>query len=415
MSETIHPGMTAESVAAARELQTLEAGERAGGRIDVSHSDAEDGAPLVDSGTLPPVTVNIERTGELGPPPPLQGTQGDAKRNEIINRMRGQRAADQADAEAEGAEILAQQADPGLPYEVRPEVQQPNGKIKLTVRGRDIEIDPEELVALAQKSAAGDSYLDESRRVLDDAKRRSAEMLEAARAQADFEALKAEHPPVDSADLEALYDSIAYADPDEAKLKLAEAVQAKAREFAQAQSNQLEVERSKVALTKWVADNPELSRDDVAMGAVERRLFVHMIEDMSRLGFDVSQLKDNDAIANMHMRMRAGGHGVRPIGAIFDASKADYLAWRSGQTIPPPQVDQEPPQRPVPRQAAPRLEVTVNREARRANIPTQPPRSASPLRAPMIGEQPDTTQGERRSAAALQMQRQRRAARGGAV
>jgi hypothetical protein len=153
------------------------------------------------------------------------------------------------------------------------------------------------------------------------------------------------------------------------------------------------------------------------MAVCERRLYSHFVKDLTDVGFDVSQLPSNMDVAQMHMKMRAGGHKVRPIDQLFNQARDDYLAWRG---LPPKGAPARPnppappaPPAPRPRNGTPRVEVNVDRSARRAQIPTQPPHAASPHRVPMV-EEPARTNVESRTAAAQRMIEQRRRGRGAA-
>jgi hypothetical protein len=407
VSDNLHSGMDAADVALSKSLQEQSAADRnAGGRIDVMHADA-DSAPMADSLNAAPRRVDVvqlpaEPSGDYKEPS-LQGSKGDVTRDQIVNRMREQRENDRLDAIEEREEILRQAGIEGGPPDAPAE---PTGKVRLRVRGQQIDVDPEELLALAQKGSAGDSYLAESRRILDEAKQQAREMVEAAKVQAELDGLRSRQG-VSPQDLDEVYNTIAYSDPDEGKEALARVVNEKAAELTQQQAEAREIERSKQAMTAWVQQNEDLARDDIAMGAMQHRLFNYFREDWQRVGFDVRQLQSDDQVVSMHMKMRAGNHGVRPMSEIFDRAKDDFLAWRGGAR-PAPRANGSAPQRP--RQAEPRLEINVDRSARRAQIPTQA-RSSAPLRVPLT-EPMEVNQAERRQNVAQNMIAARRKGRG---
>jgi hypothetical protein len=108
-----------------------------------------------------------------------------------------------------------------------------------------------------------------------------------------------------------------------------------AEQKARVDRGRLEVERGKQQLAAFNAANPELVDDDMAMSAMERRLFIHFAEDLQKVGFDTSQLQSSADLANMHMRFRANGHAVRSLGQLFEAAKQDYLQWRGDQQPKP--------------------------------------------------------------------------------
>jgi hypothetical protein len=284
---------------------------------------------------------------------------------------------------------------------------QPSGKVRLIVRGEEIEVDADQLVALAQIGSAGESYLNEAKRVLSDAKQEAAALLAQVQGHPQPPLPQAMPAAQTPEDFQALYD-----EPDLGRQKLAEAVKSQAQAQVQAEREAAELARSKTVLAAFTRDNPQLSSDEAAMAVLERNVFKSFVEDLERVNFDMSQLQNNTEVATLHMKLRAAGHNVRSLDRIFDRAKADYLAWRGDgprpkQPAPPPENEQ-----PV-RRGEPRITVSVNREDRRRNIPTQPPRSAHPLRAPLLEQPIDATSVERRSQVAQNMIEQRRNARNG--
>jgi hypothetical protein len=414
--------MTADDIAAARALQEQSAADRsAGGRIDVMHGDA-DSAPLADGLNAPPRSVEIiqpppsEDRGFKEPLPPA--SKGDLDRASIVNRMREQRQADHEEALAEGDQIRRDAGidggfspdEPPPPLDPAPPPGQQNGKVRLKIRGTEIDVDPDMLLAMAQKAGAADSYLAEARAIRDQAKREAADMLEQASMKAELEALRDREIPTE---LDSALAEAQFGDPDQARRQLASSFDAAVRQQTQQDREKAELAKSQQTLTDWVTQNADISNDDFAMSSMQGRLFSEMREDLHRAGFDVSQLKSDDALANMHMRFRAGGHGVRALGEIFDKAAQDYRVWRGGapaRSVSRPNGARPPAPQPQPRQAEPRLEINVDRSQRRANIPTQA-RSSAPQRMPMIDE-PTSGQMERRQSVAEAMQQQRRRARG---
>jgi hypothetical protein len=86
---------------------------------------------------------------------------------DIVDQMRDKRAQDAIVSAEELDEIETirrlQNEDGGAPRDV----QQPSSKVRLTIRGQQIEVDPDQLLKLAQMNGAADSYLQEARSVLD--------------------------------------------------------------------------------------------------------------------------------------------------------------------------------------------------------------------------------------------------------
>jgi hypothetical protein len=208
--------------------------------------------------------------------------------------------------------------------------------------------------------------------------------------------------------LDAIYDQVAYEpDPDTAKQALAAAIDARAQERIAQQREAAEVKRSQEALIAWTQANPNLAADDTVMGILERNVHNQLAKDLVAAGYEPAQLNPS-TVAQLHMKMRAGGHNVRSIDQIFDAARSDYLTWRNGGVRPAPRTDESAPPR---REGAPRVEVNVNREERRRLIPTQPPRTANPLRQPLVAN-PEQSQNENRAAAFQKIAAARAAGRG---
>lgn len=167
----------------------------------------------------------------------------------------------------------------------------------------------------------------------------------------------------------------------------------------QADQEKAELARSQAVLAGFTRDNPTLAADGLAMVAMERGVFRRFVEDLSAVGFDVSTLKSNNDIAQMHLKMRANGHNVRSLRAIFADAQRE-LSGRNGATAPAPPPAPAVRSAQPPRPAPPRVQVTADREARRAAIPAQPPRSSAPMRNPAPPAAPERSTQEVRSAAA---------------
>jgi hypothetical protein len=397
---------TAEQVALNKEMQTLEASERGPLPTEFAPAiDIEHGTPQADPHAGPPAPLVIEHEAgddrPRGEPPPVGRSPGDEKRLAMQARFRQQRAEEAAEDAELAADAEALRRGEELPQPPNHDPVSPGDKIRLVVRGREIEVSPEDLIKLAQQSAAGDSYLAEARATLDQAKREAAAMLEGARRNAP--------PTVSPQDLDEIYDQVAYGDPDTAKEQLAAAIDAKAQERIQQGREVAELTHSQEVLAAFVRNNPELAADPIAMGAMEQQVFAAFGQDLAKAGYDVNQLRSSGDLSSLHMKMRAAGHPVRKIEDIFDAVKSDFLAWRRGVRPAAPPADDTPPA-PL-RQGAPRVVVNVDRNARRANIPTQPPRSASPQRQPLMAD-PERSQQENRAQAFQKIAAQRAKGRG---
>ena len=77
-------------------------------------------------------------------------------------RAKRQHDAIEAAQEADEIEAIRRATMDGAPTAV----PQPSGEVRLKIRGQDVKVDPEQILALAQKTAAGDDYLREARETL---------------------------------------------------------------------------------------------------------------------------------------------------------------------------------------------------------------------------------------------------------
>jgi hypothetical protein len=407
MTDALHAGASSDQIAAAKDLQSQAGGPaRAADFETAPHTHIEHGVPEADLVSEPPRARAPEERPTFADEPAVR-SPGDQKRVEMQARFRDHRAAQEAEEALEAAEIEAMRlADPNIGRD------EPTRRV--IVRGQVVDLTESELIAAAQKGLAADSYgneaLAEARAALDEVKRERA-ALEALRNGSPYQQTH-ELPPAfnqqaESGDqLDDLVHELQYGtDPTLAKEKLKGAI----ANQAQADRERVELERSKVALQTFTTKHQALSRDDVAMAVVERLVHQAFEADLRALNFDLSQFPNPQVRANLHLKMRANGHNVRPIGQIFERAKEDYERWRNGGPAPRPTEDGDT--QPL-RRGEPRVIVNVDRTERRKNIPTQPPRTASPLRAPQV-ETPDQSQLERRTNAAQQMIIDRRNARNG--
>jgi hypothetical protein len=392
-------GLDAEAIAAVRLAQEQAANDRPSPVIEHAPIPDGDGAPDADPYLDAPRARHADDSlrSDVRFDRPQQ-SRGDHTRDDINDRFRAQRQADAIESAEELDEIEAikrAQAE-AAPPDMVPRAE----KVRLTIRGKTIEVDPDQLLAMAQMNGSAQDYLREARATMDHAKAESARIIEQAQAQAR------NLTPLSQEDLEAVVNEAAYGDAEQATTMLANKLSA----ASQAAREKLEAERGQAALTEFLRENPQLANDEMAMAALETRLYSHFLDDLKRTNFPVDQLKDNNAIATIHMKMRADGKPVRGLKELFDAARDDYVGWRGGKRPAPPADDAPPPQ---PRMADPRITVNVNRDARRQNIPTQPPRSSSPMRNPEIMNTPDRTNIQARSDAAAKMIADRRAMRTG--
>lgn len=370
----------------------------------------EDGADAGDAGAADlPEQGRVEP--EAGERKTVQASPQDLKRAAIAARfkpgaepvpfdgdmtrpenMYGTAAAEQLEPEptAEGDAILgdAQQQEP----EPQPQM------ITRVVRGKNITKSLDEWLQLATKVDAADSYLEEGRSLLEDAK-----TLKATRAGQD-----AQHPerqsgaqddgqggdrqndPQHPEDLNGLVEQLQFGDPKEAARLLQEAIQREAGKIAtkvsdeghQARLFNNDLARSQKDLAAFKAANPDLDSDPIASIAIEKLMYEQYREDIVKLGVvDESQIpSDPRELANWHRFYKVNGHPVRNTPDLLNTAKEKLVAWRGGTSKPAPQRTQQPA----------RVEVNVNRDTRRAAIPLQPTRAVAPRRDAVANPQTKT-------------------------
>ena len=215
--------------------------------------------------------------------------------------------------------------------------------------------------------------------------------------------------------LHKLIETIQFGDPAEAETLLRDTI---AREVAaqagpqvqvQLQNDRLKTEaaRSNKALKDFTDQHPDVANDPRAAAAIERSIYDLQLEDLKGIGVDVTkiptpggrQLTPAD-IAQAHMWYRGEGYRIRTPEQMLDTAFTDFLTWKGTPATPTPPADPAPG-------AQPRVEVSIDRTARRAAIPQQPARSASPRPAPQPAPQPRD-----RSSAVQEMVARRNAPRG---
>lgn len=283
-----------------------------------------------------------------------------------------------------GTSPVGGQRDPALDRQTQ---QQPQ-KRKLTVRGQELELTDEEILARAAKVTAADSYLEEARTILEEAKTIRAERNSPSSRRpesqndtqddlnADDDTNRSQHP---EDDMEEVIESIQYRDPKEAARKLSEAIDKRADKKADERQLQRlmdnDLQKSQKALKDFMVANAELGSDKMTARAIEATLYDIYEEDIVKLGLvDADQIpKDAAGKANWHRFYRVHGHPVRTAAEALEEAKTRVLRWKGN---PAPSNGNEP--RPAPSKTQPR--VNVDRTERRMAIPNSPSRSVAPAK-----------------------------------
>jgi hypothetical protein len=404
------------------------------------HGAPDNVQPPVDDNTTP-----AELPADTSPPPEVVAQDEpagkpkrftDPKRNAIVARFRENRS---TEADEDAAEILAF-AHHGIPPELvsRPRAVEPEPepdpvvedtppadapvkRTKVIVRGREMELSDEELLAHAQKSLAADDYLGEAKGKLDEVN----QLLRDTRTRAAPgptphtpapQAGERTDQPTDTPvehparkPMSKVVELLQFGDPEEAAAELDRSIDERAAQRSsqalQRERLRNETTRSHRFLQEFATEHPDLAQDSYASAAMEKRLFELQREDLVKLaksfGKDESVVPTSPAaIAQWHLYYRTEGHPVRDVPNLLKQTRDDFVSWR----------DKGKPakEEPAPKPAAPRVEVVVDRSARRATIPQQPSRTVTPK--PDAAVTPPAPRD--RSAIVAQMQRQRAKNRG---
>lgn len=284
-----------------------------------------------------------------------------------------------------GREQEPEQVEPEPKPQAR-EQQQPEKKYTIKVRGKDVALTESELLERASKVEAADSYLEESRDLLEQArgaKRNSAERTgedshrPESRTSTQDDDLNAANATEDGQrpdPLEQAIEEIQFGDPKEAASKIRQVIAKVSDDSAdQRQMNRLlqkDALTSVNAIKAFKDQNPELDAD--AERWIENKLYDLQRAEIVSLGVvDADKIpKDTKALARWHQFYRVNGANVSDQAKLLDEAKGRLDKWRG--VSPKPAAQQQ-------RREAPRVEVNVDRNARRASIPNQPSRPSAPV------------------------------------
>jgi len=317
-----------------------------------------------------------------------------------------------ADAEPEPEPEPAPQANNDPEPEPAP-AKQPR-MITLKVRGKDVTKSEEEWLADAAKVTAADSYLEEGRQLLENARTIRKEQRE--RDPADphrpedrnntqddlsdtVDPIDPQHP---ADELEAAIEEVRYGvDSKEAAEKLRKAIaKTSAKTLSDQQLQGLisqDNAKSKTALKNFIESNVDLANDENAVSVMQNTIFRIQRDELLKAGFDETQIpKDNDGLAKFHQLSRVHGHAVSTQEQMLESAKSRFVQWKGGSKQPVQETRKQ--------SASPRVEVTVDRDARRANLPNQPTRTMAP---PQTRQQNQPAQARDRSSIIANMRKGR--------
>lgn len=421
--------------ALSKEQQLAEAKARAEGGADPAADIAAldtvdaDGAPL-DPGTDRRAAPADPAAPERQQPP----TRGpfDRRRADIVSRFRTERV---TEADAARDDISDFQRS-GLPPEFEPIAQPridaaaeddqpepeapapaepaPPPKVKLKVNGVEREATIDEIIALAQRAAASDDILGDAKKLRDelgaivtDARttvRRpdqpghhagEAPGHHAGGAEAQPEpAPAADQSPNQDDEIDALLEELAFGtDREKARTLLSNVVERRAATVAErVVENTLANDalrdqgaRGQQALVDFLGDakNADIATDPMARAAIEVKMYEQQRADIVALGIDPDQLPTAHGgkptpgdIAQAHLWYRSKRFKVSSVQDMLTNAVKDFRDWKGTKPLA---ADPAPPPAPA---AAPRVDITVDRAARRQSAPLQPARTAVPQRQP---------------------------------
>lgn len=306
-----------------------------------------------------------------------------------------------ADPEA-GATVVGERVDPD-PVEQRKAEPQ---KKKLIIRGKEIWLTDAEILARASQVEAADTYLQESKDLLAEARdiRNSAKRAgqdpqhpeDHTGAQDDELNLETNQDRQHPDELEQAIEEIQFGDPKDAAAKIRKVISrasdesADKRQLTRLIDNDLAF--SQKSLKEFMDQNPDLAKDEVANVVLEKTMYDIYREDITKLGIDPAQIpKNNNELANWHRFYRVNGSAVRTTPEALKEAKTRFDKWRGVSTNQP--ADQQ--------RSKPRIDVNVDRTARREAIQSQPTRAVAPRpdatrQAPTTKSRSDIVMGMRK-------------------
>lgn len=333
----------------------------------------------------------------------------DTRRNEIAARFRKNRIPSVEDDDAAEIRRFANQ---GLPPEMvqddvrtapedqddrAPPVETTPQKHRIKVRGQEIELTTDELIARAQKVEAADDYFNEAKQQLQRNNEQSRELDERIRRADDILRNSGQRPhdaqpqgtetaPADVQPQDNLFTKLAkdivYGEPEEAGQAIATTVQSVARHEIRQEidsgNQRNELARNQRFISSFKQEHPDI--DETAEAAITSKLFAAQRDDLVKLapqlGIKPEQVPtDQRAIAQWHLAYRARGMPVQSVEDMTKNAYGDFVNWekkRGRRTDDQPRQDDDT-------RPAPRVKVEVNRDERRLSIPQQPTRSTVPV------------------------------------
>lgn len=370
-----------------------------------------------------------QRPPQEEPPAPRERAMspGDKARMEMAARFRRPAEEEQPfsgdinDPEVIFGEAARQQLEPepgegedllGTPVGDNEPAPQPR-MVTIKVNGKNIQVTEDELIERAQKVSAADSYLDEAKTLLRQAKEikrgRSGaadddqDQIDDGGQDRDQLDQPVRQPVAQNPErLKQVIEKIQFGDQEEAAAALGEVIAEAADQSAdQRQLERLmnnDLARSQKSLKSFVEANPELANNEIFSAGMEATMYRLYREEIEALGVvEPDKIpKDRATLANWHRWYRVHGAEVSQADTLLTKAKDQVLQYMK---VP----GQPTQQRREPSRAQPRVAVNVDRTERRASIPVQPSRSVAPR--PNTQTRPPAEQG--RSSVVSEMRRAR--------
>lgn len=256
----------------------------------------------------------------------------------------------------------------------------PQPKIKMIVRGKEREVTQDELIALAQKAAAGDSYLEDARRVFEAAKQTTRVQV-SRQHHDDNPAISTDtgtDPEPETTDqhpdpFRTVVEKIQYGDPDEAASILrntfSEMAEGAVKRVSIDSRVQQDIANDMRSYDEFVKANQDIANDKFAVASVKEAFLEGYRQDLRDIGVSDDQIPtDPDVLAKHHRYYKLQGQPVRSVATLLENAKQEFNRWR-GPT--------EATHVPQPTSAS-RIHVNVNRDERRKAINHQPTRATVP-------------------------------------
>lgn len=250
--------------------------------------------------------------------------------------------------------------------------------IKVKVRHEIRELPEDEVIAAAQKSLAGDGYLEEARRLLEDAKQVASSRPHQGGSEPAYtnrQTGENDDQSHQTEDDRALAERLQFGSPDEAAAVIAQLRQAGTtdpdaiRRAVYDTQRATDVTKAKRSYDVFVKANEDLVKDPIAHAAMEAAFYNGLRQDLRTLGYTDDQLpRANERLVEAHRFHRIQGQDVRDTAALLEDSRAAVEKFRGARS----------PEQPAPPARKDKVTVRLDRSERRAGIPLQPARSALP-------------------------------------